>query len=60
MPKDRALRILDKKGVDKIIFGSDSPWNAPSWDIGMIKTMNLNKDEEEKIFYKNALELLSK
>lgn len=58
MPKDRALRILDKKGVDKIIFGSDSPWNAPSWDIGMIKTMNLNKDEEEKIFYKNAEKLL--
>ena len=58
MPKDRALRILDKKGTDKILFGSDSPWNAPSWDIGMIKTMGLTSDEEDKIFYKNAEKLL--
>ena len=58
MPKDRALRILDKKGVDKIIFGSDSPWNAPSWDVNMIKTMGLSSDEEDKIFYKNAEKLL--
>lgn len=58
MPKDMALRILDKKGTDKILFGSDSPWNAPSWDVGMIKTMGLSSDEEEKIFYKNAEKLL--
>lgn len=58
MPKDRALRILEKKGTDKIIFGSDSPWNAPSWDIGMIKTMGLTPDEEDEIFYKNAENLL--
>lgn len=58
MPKDRALRILDKKGTDKILFGSDSPWNAPSWDVGMIKTMGLTSDEEDKIFYKNAEKLL--
>jgi predicted TIM-barrel fold metal-dependent hydrolase len=45
--------------VDKIIFGSDSPWNAPSWDIGMIKTMELSLDEEDKIFYKNAEKILS-
>lgn len=30
MPKARALSILEKKGTDKILFGSDSPWNAPS------------------------------
>ena len=58
MPKAKALSILDKKGVDKILFGSDSPWNAPSWDIGMIKTMGLTPDEEAKVFYKNAEKLL--
>ncbi len=58
MPKDRAKRILDKRGTDKILFGSDSPWNAPSWDIGMIKTMGLTEEEENKIFYKNAENLL--
>ena len=58
MPKARALSILEKKDINKIVFGSDSPWNAPSWDIGMIKTMGLTQDEEEKIFYKNAEKLL--
>ena len=58
MPKARALSILEKKGVDKILFGSDSPWNAPSWDVDMLKTMGLTEEEEEKIFYKNAEKLL--
>ena len=58
MPKVMALNILDKKGTDKILFGSDCPWNAPSWDVGMLKTMGLSQDEEEKILYKNAENLL--
>lgn len=58
MPKDMAKRILDKKGTDKILFGSDCPWNSPSWDIGMLKTMGLTTDEEDKILYKNAEKLL--
>ena len=59
MPKDRAQRILDKKGVDFIIFGSDCPWHAPSWDIRMIETIELTEGEKEKIYYKNAQELLN-
>ena len=58
MPKARALSILEKKGTDKILFGSDSPWNAPLWDIDMLKTMGLTEEEDEKIFYKNAEKLL--
>lgn len=59
MPKDRAQRILDKKGVDYIIFGSDCPWHAPSWDIRMIETLELTENEKEKIYYKNAQILLN-
>ena len=58
MPKARALEILEKKDINKILFGSDSPWNAPSWDVNMLKTMGLSYEEEEKIFYKNAEKLL--
>lgn len=58
MPKDRAQRILDKKGADYIIFGSDCPWHAPSWDIRMIETLELTEGEKEKIYYKNAVKLL--
>ena len=59
MPKDRAQRILDKKGADYIIFGSDCPLHAPSWDIKMIETLELTEGEKEKIYYKNAVKLLS-
>lgn len=59
MPKDRALRILDKKGVDKMFFGSDCPWHAPSWEISMIETLGLSENEKEKIYHKNAEMLLN-
>ena len=59
MPKVMAQRILEKKGVDKILFGSDAPWHAPSWDIRMIKTLELTPQEEEQIFSGNAIKLLN-
>ncbi len=58
MPKDRALRILDKKGADKILFGSDCPWHAPSWEISMIETLGLSIEEKEMVYHKNAETLL--
>ncbi len=59
MPKDRAQRILDKKGIDSIIFGSDCPWHAPSWDIRMIESLELTDSEKEKIYHLNAEKLLN-
>lgn len=58
MPKDRAQRILDKKGAEWILFGSDCPWHAPSWDMRMIETLGLSESDKEKIYYKNAEKLL--
>ncbi len=58
MPKPRAQRIMDKKGADWFLFGSDCPWHAPSWDIGMIETLDLSESDKEKIYYKNAEKLL--
>lgn len=58
MPKERAQRILDKKGVDLMLFGSDCPWHSPSWDIGMIETLQLTASEKEKIYHLNAEKLL--
>ena len=58
MPKERVQRILDKKGADYIVFGSDCPWNAPSWDMRMIETLELSEGEKEKIYHLNAEKLL--
>lgn len=58
MPKSRAQKILEAKGTDYILFGSDCPWHDPKWDIAMIETLGLTQSEKEKIFYKNAEKLL--
>ena len=58
MSKDKAQRILDKKGADLILFGSDCPWHAPHWDVGMIETLDLSQNDKEKIYHLNAEKLL--
>ena len=58
MPKDRAQRILEKKGADWILFGSDCPWHAPDWDIRMIETLDITDGDKEKIYHLNAEKLL--
>lgn len=58
MPKDRALRIMDKKGADLFLFGSDCPWHAPSWEMELLETLGLSQDEKDKIYFKNAQKLL--
>ena len=59
MPKPRAQRILEKKGVDRFLFGSDCPWHAPNWDMGMLETLGLSSEEKEKIYHLNAEKLLN-
>ncbi len=58
MPKERAQRILEKKGADFILFGSDCPWHAPSWDVRMIESLDITEGDKEKIYHLNAQKLL--
>jgi predicted TIM-barrel fold metal-dependent hydrolase len=59
MPKCRAQEILDKKGADWILFGSDCPWHSPSWDVRMIETLDISESDKEKIYHLNAEKLLN-
>ena len=56
--KELFKKILSKHGDDKILFATDCPWRDIKDDVQIIKSFNLNKETEEKIFYKNALRLL--
>ncbi len=58
MPKNRAQRILEKKGADWILFGSDCPWHSPDWDIRLIETLDITDEDKEKIYHLNAEKLL--
>ena len=54
-----AKELIDIHGVDKILFGSDAPWNAPSQDIELIKCFGLTDEEEKAVLGENARKLLS-
>ncbi len=53
-----AKEFIDVHGADKILFGSDSPWNAPYQDIELIKCFGLSEDEEKAVLGGNAQRLL--
>ncbi|MBV7272074.1 amidohydrolase [Clostridium sp. PL3] len=44
-------------GVDKMMFGSDSPFVEAKFVTNLISDLGLSREEIEKIFYKNAKEL---
>ena len=58
MPKVIAQKIVDKHTPDKLLFGSDMPWHRPAWERCLVESLDLSKEDKEKIYYKNAIKLL--
>jgi hypothetical protein len=46
------------QGADRVLFGSDCPWDEPANEIAMIERLELTEEEREMIFYRNAEKLL--
>lgn len=58
LPKYLASEIIEKHGADRILFGTDMPWQTPEMGIRYINTLGLSDDEKNGIFYGNAERLL--
>ena len=58
MPRPTAQAIIDKHGTDRLLFGSDMPWHRPAWEMRLLNTLDLNEEDREKIFWRNAAKLL--
>ena len=58
MDDELAKAIIKKHGDDKILFGTDSPWQDQGDAVKALKNLNLDAETEDKIFYKNAQNLL--
>ncbi len=58
MPRTTAIEIIEKRGADRLLFGTDSPWHSPTMELSMQSTLGLSDEDKEKINYKNALNLL--
>ncbi len=53
-----AQQIVDKHGADRLLFASDMPWHRPAWELRLIDTLELSEADREKIFFRNAQNLL--
>ena len=51
-------KILFKHGTDKVLFATDCPWRDIKDDLSILRSYKLDKEVEDKILYKNALNLL--
>ena len=51
-------RLVRKHGADKILFGSDSPWERPALYRDIIMDSLLSSEEKDAVFFENALRLL--
>lgn len=56
---EQFCRIARNIGIDRVVFGTDSPWYDAAESIEVVKRTGLTEDELEKVFYKNALRLLN-
>ena len=55
---EKCREIIIRHGADKILFATDSPWDSQKDYIDFIKSFDLGKEAEDKIFYKNAERIL--
>ena len=59
MPVNILERFIKGHSADRIIYGSDSPWNDQKGDIEYLSSLPfLSSEEKRSILYKNAAELL--
>lgn len=59
MPKAYASMIIEKHGIDKLLFATDTPWHSADMEMRFISSLDLSDEEKDKIFYKNACRLLN-
>ena len=56
--EQRGTEAFRKQGAERILFGSDCPWDDPANEIALINRMPLSEHERELIFFRNAEKLL--
>jgi len=59
MTKGQFVRICDNHGAERILFGSDLPWQDERINLDYIISSGLKTDDIEKIIGKNAKNLLN-
>lgn len=58
LSEQRFCELITLFGKERVLFGSDSPWNRQIYVKKQIEALNLSEDVKSHIFYKNACRLL--
>ncbi len=53
-----AMKIIQKHGTDRILLGSDCPWEDPRTSIAWVEGLPLSDDQKEAILGGNGAQLL--
>jgi len=48
---------VNRLGVDRVMYGSDTPLGHPGWEIPKVKVSGLDEEQLEHVLYKNALKI---
>lgn len=59
IPRPSAIDIVKKHTANRLLFGTDSPWQKAEHEIRLLNTLELSEKELELIKYKNAAKLLN-
>ncbi len=55
---DTLIKIARKHGIDKVLYGTDSPWGDHKAMLDKFLSLPFTKEEQDKILYQNAKKLL--
>ena len=56
--RDIVLRLIDKIGPDRLIFGTDFPMWSPKEELARFLALDLDESSRQKILYENFMKLL--
>ena len=57
-PPEAVRRAILAHDPDKILFGTDSPWDDQKHAVDIVRQMRLGQEAEEKLFWRNAAKAL--
>jgi len=56
---DAVMRILRRRGADRVLFGTDAPWRLPAEERRWFDRLPLGDEEREAVAWKNITGLLN-
>ncbi len=56
--RERFVRFVRTHGPDRVLFGTDSPWNDMGESLAAVRASGLSEEELEAVLYGNASRLL--